>query len=306
VPISGVLSPPQGSWRRRLLNPVGALKAGARIILVARVSDVAPLGRSVFRVSRPSQLPCKLHDGCNGVWNPCFCQAEARRTSGKARAEVTESSGKGRAEPSKNFSDRVFVRTNMHHRRCMKTNQRQLEAMRRKIRQGPDRSPLFVWMVDHHADLMTKDRSRRMPWIQLCVDFAKLGLKDGQGKPPTPKRAGETWREACAEVKAEAERANKAGRSTPPVQRSRRQSDWQPDSRPSSSQPPSAPAPIRQQEPSREPPQQPAQAASSPLPPSSPGKNKLDDLSPEVKAKFDRLREAFAETDRRRFGQSWG
>jgi hypothetical protein len=234
----------------------------------------------------------------------------ARRRPGEPQAKPEQRSRKApvkvRQNPSKNFSDRVFVRTNMHHRRCMKTNQRQLEAMRRKIRQGPDRSPLFVWMVDHHADLMTKDRSRRMPWIQLCVDFAELGLKDGQGKPPTPKRAGETWREACAEVKAEAERANKAGRSTPPVQRSRRQSDWQPDSRPSSSQSPSAPAPVRQQEPSREPPQQPAQAASSPLPPSSPGKSKLDDLSPEVKAKFDRLREAFAETDRRRFGQSWG
>ncbi len=188
----------------------------------------------------------------------------------------------------------------MRHRRCMKTNQRQLEAMRRKIRQGPDRSSLFVWMVDHHADLMTKGRSRRMPWIQLCVDFAELGLKDGQGKPPTPKRAGETWREACAEVEAEVEQANKAGRSTPPAQRSRR-SDWQPDSRPSSSQPPSEPAPVRQQKPNREPPQQPAQAASPPLP-SSPGKGKLDDLPPEVKAKFDRLREGFAETDRRRFG----
>jgi hypothetical protein len=104
VPISGVLLPPQGSWRRRLLNAVGALKAGARIILVAPVSDVAPLGRSVFRVSRPSQLPRKLHDGCIGVWNLCFCQAEARRTSGKARAEVTQSSGKGQGESEQNSS----------------------------------------------------------------------------------------------------------------------------------------------------------------------------------------------------------
>jgi hypothetical protein len=36
---------------------------------------------------------------------------------------------------------------------------------------------------------------------------------------------------------------------------------------------------------------------------STTGSSPLDDLPPEVKAKFDRLRQDFAETDRKRFGR---
>jgi hypothetical protein len=159
-------------------------------------------------------------------------------------------------------------------------------------------------MVEHYADLMTKGRSGRMPWVELCVDFAVLGLEDGRGKTPTPKRAGETWREARAEVKAAAARAEAATRSAPPVHRTRRQPDWQPPlTSPSESSPRPVPT-IRSDDldeevaPPRRPVEAPAQAAPGAAKPMT-----IEDLNPEARAQIERLRQDFAETDRKRFGR---
>ena len=122
----------------------------------------------------------------------------------------------------------VSVRTNLRHYQRMKTKRRELEAIKRKIRHGHGRSSLFLWMIGHHAELMTKDGLRRMPWKDLCTDFARLGLSDGEGKPVTPKRAGETWRAVCSEIEARENRSESARRSAPSIQRSRRPADWEP------------------------------------------------------------------------------
>lgn len=184
----------------------------------------------------------------------------------------------------------------------MKAKRRQLEAMKRKIQHGHGRSSLFVWMFDHHADLMTKDRSGRMPWTDLCADFVELGLKDGEGKLPTPKRAGATWRAVCAEIEAQAKRAESEQRSAPPVHRSRRGETWTP---PITEAPAPAhrtlPEPNRPED--RPTPRRPEAVPSAPTASSTTGSNPLDDLPPEAKAKIDRLRQAFAETDRKRFGR---
>jgi hypothetical protein len=144
-----------------------------------------------------------LHDGCNGVWKTCFCQAEVEQSPGKGGAKPRQRSGK-KTCLTMFFSP--HVRAGTCHRSRMKTSQRQLKAMQRDVRQGPDRSTLFWWMVDHHDYLVVEGRRGRMPWLKLCKRFAVEGLTDGSGKPATPKRAGETWREACVEVKAAAER----------------------------------------------------------------------------------------------------
>ncbi len=89
----------------------------------------------------------------------------------------------------------------------MKTTRETLRAMRETIRRGPDRSSLYWWMVDHHADLIDEGvAAGRMPWRKLCRDFAAEGLTDGRGKAATPARAGKTWRDACVAVAAAAER----------------------------------------------------------------------------------------------------
>jgi hypothetical protein len=108
----------------------------------------------------------------------------------------------------------------------MTISKRELRAMREEVRQGPDRSSLYWWMVDHHAALLAEGKAGRMPWLKLCKRFIAQGLTDGQGKPPTPLRASGTWREATIEVKAAADRAA----ASPPVPSlpSRQRADWQP------------------------------------------------------------------------------
>jgi hypothetical protein len=158
-------------------------------------------------------------------------------------------------------------------------------------------------MVDHHVDLAARNRSGRMPWMELCATFAEMGLKDGKGKPPTPKRAGETWRLACAEVKARADEAQ-AAKQAAPRHRSRPQDSWRPSltTAPATSPPP-VPSIRRHNGEERHPRQQTDTATATAPPPEAAGNSPLDDLPPEVKAKFDRLRQDFAETDRKRFGR---
>jgi hypothetical protein len=178
----------------------------------------------------------------------------------------------------------------------MKASRRELKAMKEEVRQGPDHSDLFWWMVDHHADLFEEGRGGRMPWIKLCKRFAARGLTDGTGKVPTPARAGKTWRDACAEVKAAAERAAAAAQPSRPSPPSRQRPDWQP---PVAATPRAKTESPREELPSRQPHVAPAPQTS----PGDTGSSELDDLPPEVKAKFDRLRQDFAETDRKRFGR---
>ncbi len=160
----------------------------------------------------------------------------------------------------------------------MKTTRRHLKAMREKIRQGPDRSPLFVWMVDHHADLLARNRSGRMPWVDLCADFAELGLRDGKGNLPTPKRAGETWRFARAEVAALAKQRESEKGLAPPSHRSRQRQEWEP--------------PLARTE-------KPAgRRAPPPPPPKAPATGAYDHLPEEVRAQLTAVDEQFAYLDR--------
>ena len=107
----------------------------------------------------------------------------------------------------------------------MRTSKRKLKKMQTVISRGPGRSELFVWMVDHHAALVAKGTRGRMPWKELCVDFAADGLTDGNGKPPTELRASRTWKLACEEVQrlaaiqpaAGGHRSRPAGSYRPPA-----------------------------------------------------------------------------------------
>ena len=58
----------------------------------------------------------------------------------------------------------------------MKPSKRQLRTFLLTVSRGADRSPLFWWMVEHHAETARAAQGRRMPWAALCAQFAAFGL----------------------------------------------------------------------------------------------------------------------------------
>lgn len=67
------------------------------------------------------------------------------------------------------------------------------------IARSTDRSSLFWWMLDHHDEIVTAARGRRIRWKQFCADVTALGLTDTRGKPVTERNARETWRQVRRE-----------------------------------------------------------------------------------------------------------
>jgi len=181
----------------------------------------------------------------------------------------------------------------------MKTTRETLRAMRETIRRGPDRSSLYWWMVDHHADLIDEGvAAGRMPWRKLCRDFAAEGLTDGRGKAATPARAGKTWRDACVAVAAAAERTKTAARENQPPPLSRSHSDWQP---------PIAETPLRP--PALGHPREEATALPANRTPLEPPKvgfiaaaEQTEELTPHARAELEKMARMFKKTDRKRFG----
>ena len=51
---------------------------------------------------------------------------------------------------------------------------------------------MFNSLMDHHDELKLS-ANRRIEWKILCVEFAKHGLADRTGKPPTAATARQTW-----------------------------------------------------------------------------------------------------------------
>jgi hypothetical protein len=182
----------------------------------------------------------------------------------------------------------------------MKPSKTQIKAIKTAVNEGPDRSPLFNWMVKNHSAMIAKYGSGRMPWKSLCEIFVELSLVDGKGKPPTEIRASRTWREACAEV---ARRASVA-KSAPSTQRSPRKNEWRP---------PVAEPKSDLRNFTTETQQRARQAAvlfrEEPMPSRvarpAPVQNKEvddDDLTPEQQAKIDRVKEEFRQAALRRSG----
>ncbi len=182
----------------------------------------------------------------------------------------------------------------------MKTKRRALQVMREAVRRGPDRSALFWWMVDHHSELVKDGATGRMPWQRLCKNFVAEGLTDGNGKPPTPARAGKTWREACIAVEGIGRRASSTAQK-PLAPPSRQHPDWQP---PLADAPRTAPAlQYRRDEPEEVlPPRQTDLSPPSQAPPASSKPKTIADLSPEGRAKIERLKRTLQEDDRKKFG----
>lgn len=137
-----------------------------------------------------------------------------------------------------------------------------------------------------------------MGWADLVRDLGAMGLLDGSGKPPSIQSARKTW----SKVKDDAAKAKTAPdhtpRSAPP---SRQRSDWQP---PLADIPRTVPAlRYRREEPDQTlPPRREVTTPPSQGPPNEADPITIDDLSPEARAKIERLRRTLEGDGRKKFG----
>ena len=78
------------------------------------------------------------------------------------------------------------------------------------------RSSLFVYMVEHHADLSgVLVRAGRPNWKALSKEFAAAGLTDINGNPPTDAVSRNTWVKVCALVAKEGVPTTRSRRERP-------------------------------------------------------------------------------------------
>ena len=105
-----------------------------------------------------------------------------------------------------------------------------LGAVLRDIARGPERSSLFHWLYDSHDEIVQASLGRRIRWKPIAAHAARLGLTDGDDKPPTAERVRQTWFGVRQEVAKQ--RALRASGLRPSLSlRPRRPSaDWQPSS----------------------------------------------------------------------------
>lgn len=112
----------------------------------------------------------------------------------------------------------------------MAKKQKALRVILREITYSADRSSLFWWMVENHAELVAASAGRRLQWRPLCDRFARLGLTDHSGQVASERTARATWeraRRVIAETrKREAERPPASRvEARPPSRMSR---EWRP------------------------------------------------------------------------------
>ena len=69
----------------------------------------------------------------------------------------------------------------------------EIRALRRDVKEGSDRSPLFWWLVEHSDEFLREGATERIAWEKHCARFARLGVSDAAGKAPTPATARKTW-----------------------------------------------------------------------------------------------------------------
>ncbi len=75
-----------------------------------------------------------------------------------------------------------------------------LDAVLKDIVEGPQRSSLFYWLVEHHDEIAQAAAGRCIRWEPLRIRFAELGLTDADGKPPTAETSRLTWFRVRREV----------------------------------------------------------------------------------------------------------
>jgi hypothetical protein len=172
-------------------------------------------------------------------------------------------------------------------------------GFQKDLKEGPDRSRLFWWLVEHASEIRRERGAKRIDWHRHCARFAKLAITDANGQRPTPETARKTWLRVRQFLAKEPPLTVPETDRLPPP--SRQRADWQP---PLAEVPRTAPAlPYRRYEPEEElPPRRPSALPPSQAPPATSKPMTIDDLTPEARAKIDRVKSELAEDARKRFG----
>jgi len=59
------------------------------------------------------------------------------------------------------------------------------------------RTPLFRWLLDHHAETTALLRRFGKNWAGMAEGFNELGIKSRNNKPITPMLVRKTWKSVC-------------------------------------------------------------------------------------------------------------
>lgn len=81
-----------------------------------------------------------------------------------------------------------------------KTKHSQLQPILDDVAQSPERSTLFWWLSENHDALIAAAAGRRIQWLPHIPRLLALDLRDGKGKPVTPRTASDTWAEVKRDV----------------------------------------------------------------------------------------------------------
>jgi hypothetical protein len=85
-----------------------------------------------------------------------------------------------------------------------------VEVMLAGQTRATERSPLFLWLLEHHDEIVASLQGGRVNWRAFCAAVAEAGLTDTAGHPPTENTARVTWyrvRRLAAKQRAGRERA---------------------------------------------------------------------------------------------------
>lgn len=119
----------------------------------------------------------------------------------------------------------------------MSKKRQDVEAVISYLQQGPDRSPLFWWLTEHHDALTEANDGKPIRWGPLAACLASFGLTDREGKAASPETVRLTWKRVRRFVADQA--AAKLARSrVSKMQPSRMPATW----RPQPADPPTPPA----------------------------------------------------------------
>jgi hypothetical protein len=100
---------------------------------------------------------------------------------------------------------------------AMSDNERLLKVLAAS-KAGGRHSPLYIWMMEHHATLSAEFAANGPQWETRVPAMGEVGLVDANGKPPSLRTAMQTWYRVCRALDAPAPKRAVKPSSKPPPQ----------------------------------------------------------------------------------------
>jgi len=157
------------------------------------------------------------------------CDAPATALRRKLGVCATRRQRPGMKTKREDLGDVLAVRATQRQPAGMKTTGEDLGDVLGEIACSEERSPLFWWLLEHHAEIAEIAKGRRMRWEPLLRRVLARGLTDGSAKSPTAETVRKTWWKVRREVaRAKELEIVKAQLAAAKVQPSRLPATWKP------------------------------------------------------------------------------